>query len=129
MNYLVLKYVHILCVAVSFSLFCVRGLWMLKVYPPATERWVKVLPHVVDALLIASAIGMVAISPLVRWPLWIQAKIALVVVFIALALASFRLGGGRVLKGSVWLVAALLFLYITTLAVLKDPAGVLALLS
>ncbi len=129
MNYLLLKYVHILCVAVSFSLFFVRGLWMMKVYPPATERWVKILPHVVDALLLASAIGMVAISPLVRWPLWIQAKIALLVVFAALAIASFRLGRGRLIKGSIWLVAALLFLYITTVAVLKQPSGILALVS
>ncbi len=128
MNYLLLKYVHILCVAVSFSLFCVRGLWMMKVYPPATERWVKVLPHVIDTLLLASAIAMVAISPLVRWPLWIQTKIALLIVFLALALASFRLGRGRLARGGLWLVAALLFLYITTVAVLHDPAGVLALL-
>ena len=129
MNYLLLKYVHILCVAVSFSLFCVRGLWMMKVYPPATERWVQVLPYVVDALLLASAIGMVAMSPLVRWPLWIQAKIALLVVFVALAVASFRIGRGRVIKGSLWLVAALLFLFITTVAVLKEPSGLLMLIS
>ncbi len=127
MNYLLLKYLHILCVAVSFSLFCVRGLWILRVYPPATERWVRTLPHVVDALLLASAVAMVAISPLVRWPLWIQAKIALVAVFVALALVTFRSGAGRFLKSGLWLLAAVLFLYITTVAVLKTPAGILSL--
>ncbi len=128
MNYLFLKYVHIVCVAVSFGLFCVRGLWMMKVYPPATERWVKVVPQVIDGVLLASAIAMVAVSPLVRWPLWIQTKIALVLVFFALALASFRIARGRAVKSSLWLAAGLLFLYITTVAVLQQPSGILALL-
>jgi len=128
MNYLLLKYLHILCVAVSFSLFCVRGLWILKVYPPATERWVRMLPHVIDGALIASAVGMVMMSPLVRWPLWMQAKLALLTVFVALALATFRTGAGRWVKGGLWMLGALLFLYITTVAVLKEPAGILVLL-
>ncbi len=128
MNYLLLRYVHILCVAVSFSLFCVRGLWILKVYPPATERWVRLLPHLVDAALIASAVGMVVLSPLVRWPLWMQAKLALLAVFVALALAAFRSGAGRWVKGGLWVLAMLLFLYITTVAVLREPAGILTLL-
>ena len=128
MNYLLLKYIHILCVAVSFSLFCVRGLWILKVYPPAPERWVRALPHVIDTVLLASALSMVVISPLVRWPLWIQAKLALVAIFVALALATFRSGAGRLFKGGLWLLAALLFLYITTIAVLKEPGGILTLL-
>ncbi len=127
MNYLLLKYLHIVCVAVSFSLFFVRGFWVLKVYPPATERWVKTLPHVIDGLLLASAVAMVVISPLMRWPLWMQAKIALLVLYVALALIAFQGRGGRLWKGAAWFVGVLVFLYITTVAVLKEPSGIFVL--
>ncbi len=46
----------------------------------------------------------------------------------ALALAAFRSGAGRWVKGGLWVLAMLLFLYITTVAVLREPAGILTLL-
>lgn len=128
MNYLLLKYFHIFCVASSFALFFVRGMWMMRAYPPAQERWAKVLPHIVDALLVLTAVGMIAIAPKLGLPVWLQVKIGLLVVYVLLVLVVFRLGRNRLQKGAAWLAGLALFLFVTTVAVLRHPLGILSVL-
>jgi uncharacterized membrane protein SirB2 len=126
MGYLVFKYLHIFCAAASFALLFVRGFWILSVYPPAPERWVRVLPHVVDGLLILSAVAMLTIGPRLGWPAWLQVKLLLVLVYLGLAGFVFRLGSNRLQKGFGWLLVLVVFLYITTVAVIKHPLGILS---
>jgi len=71
-DYLSIKSVHVACVAASYLLFLVRGIWMIGDSPMLRRRWVRVLPHVNDALLLAAqtvffCIAAVAVtrSPLV----------------------------------------------------------------
>jgi len=52
-----LRAVHVTCVAVSYALFVVRGVWMIRESPLLRRRWVKVVPHIVDIVLLASAIA------------------------------------------------------------------------
>ena len=127
MNYLLLKYLHVLCVAASFSLFFVRGMWVMRAYPPAHESWVRLLPHAVDGLLLLSAAGMLATAQGAAWPTWMQVKIGLLVVYIVLALVVFRVGKNRFQKGLAWVLGLCMFLFITTVAVLQNPYGVLSL--
>ena len=128
MNYVLLKYLHIFCVAASFALFFVRGLWTLQTYPPAPEAWVRVLPHVVDGLLLATALGMFVTVAHLEWSAWLQVKLALVVVFVGLGLLVFRSSARRPLKAMAWLAGLLIFLFITTVALLHQPLGILTLL-
>jgi uncharacterized membrane protein SirB2 len=127
MNYLFLKYLHIFCVAASFALFFVRGLWIVKVYPSAQEPWIRVLPHVIDGLLLLSAAGMVATAQRFDWTPWMQVKLGLVVVYIALAVLVFRAGTQRLYKTLAWAGGLLLFLYVTSIAVLQHPRGIFSL--
>ena len=57
-DYLVIKAVHVTCVAVSYALFLVRGIWMIRDSAMLERRWVKVLPHVNDTLLLVAAIAL-----------------------------------------------------------------------
>ena len=127
MNYAFLKYLHIICVAASFALFFVRGLWVMRAYPPAPEPWIRALPHVVDGLLLFSAVGMVATVPRFDWAPWMQVKIGLIVVYFALAVLVFRAGTRRGYKVLAWIVGLALFLYVTTIAVLQRPLGIFSL--
>jgi uncharacterized membrane protein SirB2 len=127
MNYLFLKYLHIFCVASSFSLFFVRGLWVMRAYPPPGETWVKVLPHVIDTLLVLSAVGMLASVPRLEWPGWMQVKLGLLVIYVLFAIVVFRAGRNLFFKVAAWIGGMLLFLYITTVAVLQHPLGVFSL--
>ena len=58
MDYLSLKHVHMGCAAASGALFLLRGAWMLRASPALQQRWVKILPHLIDTALLASAIAL-----------------------------------------------------------------------
>jgi uncharacterized membrane protein SirB2 len=127
MNYLFLKYLHIVCVAASFALFFVRGLWIMKAYPSAQEPWIRALPHVIDSLLLLSAVGMLVTAQRIEWAPWMQVKLGLVVMYFGLAVVVFRAGTQRLHKTLAWLGGLLLFLYVTTIAVLQHPVGIFSL--
>jgi uncharacterized membrane protein SirB2 len=76
MSYLALKYVHVACVAISYVLFFVRGIWMMHVSSLLARRWVRIMPHVVDTLLLASAIALsVMIGQYPFTTPWLTAKV------------------------------------------------------
>ena len=128
MSYIFLKYIHIFCVAASFALFFMRGLWMVRGYPEPQEGWVRALPRITDGVLLLTALGLIAVAPGWGWSTWINVKFLMIAVYVVLALVVFRDGGLRWVKGVLWGFALLLFLQITSVAVLKMPGGVFSLL-
>ena len=58
LDYAALKSVHVSCVAVSYSLFFLRGVWALRDHVYLERRWVRIVPHVVDTLLLLSAVAL-----------------------------------------------------------------------
>lgn len=90
-DYALLKAVHVGCVVLSGTGFALRGALALAASPALQRCWVRVLPHVVDTLLLASAIGMAWIarlSPLAH-P-WLAAKIALLLLYVLLGTIALR---------------------------------------
>ena len=57
MDYLFIKNLHIASVVLSGCLFLLRGIWMLRESTMLQQRWVKIIPHIVDTLLLTSEIG------------------------------------------------------------------------
>ena len=129
MNYLFLKYIHLVSVAASFALFFVRGLWIIRSYPRSEEAWARILPHVVDTVLVLSAVWLLFSSPQKGWPGdWLTIKLLLIAVYVALALYVFHVARGLVTRMLLWVMALLVFLFATTVAVLHDPRGILVVL-
>lgn len=128
MSYLLFKYIHIFCVAASFALFFIRGLWTIRGYPAPQETWVRLLPYVADGLLLLSAMGLIAFTPRWEWTTWVELKFAMIVVYVVLVLMVFREGRPRWQKSLLWVLALLLFLQITSVAVLKLPGGIFSAL-
>ena len=58
MTYLVLKYLHVACVVLSGLGFSLRGWWMLNDSPQLKTRLARVVPHVIDSVLLGSALLM-----------------------------------------------------------------------
>ena len=128
MSYLALKHLHIACVVASGVGFLVRGIWMLMDSPLLRQKWVRVLPHVVDTLLLASAAGLSAM--LQQYPLvhgWLTAKVAGLLVYIALGMVALRHGRPKALRATAWVAALLTFLYIVSVALTHDVRGPLSL--
>jgi uncharacterized membrane protein SirB2 len=130
MDYATLKLIHESAVALSFAGFFARGLGMQRNAGWIRHRSAKMLPHVVDTVLIASAIALawtLRLSP-ANAP-WIAAKIAGLVVYIALGLVALRFGRTKAVRATAWALALLTFLWIVSVAITKDPRGILALVS
>jgi uncharacterized membrane protein SirB2 len=128
-DYLTLKLVHQGAVVLSLGGFCVRGAASL-----AGARWVagrtaKTLPHVVDSVLLLSALAMawmLRLSP-AQAP-WLLAKIVGLLVYIALGVVALRPGRPPAVRAAAWLGALATAGWIVSVAVTKDARGFLALL-
>lgn len=122
MSLLLLKTVHISCVVISYSLFFLRGIWSLRDSPIMRRRWVRRVPHVVDTLLLASAIAL-AFS-IEQYPFvdaWLTAKIIGLLLYIALGSVALRFGRSKTIRIAAWLAAQVVFAYIVLVAISHNP--------
>lgn len=118
MSILAIKYLHISCALASYTLFFIRGIWMLQSSPMLQARWVRIAPHIVDTILLASAIAMaylMSLSPLANG--WLSAKIVALLLYIVLGTFALKRGKTRTLRLACWIAAQLVFLYIVLVAV------------
>ena len=92
-TYTTLKTVHVACVTLSLAGFVLRGSWMLCGSALLHHRLTRVLPHVVDTLLLGSAIGMVIM--LREYPFaagWLTAKLVALIAYILLGTVALKRG-------------------------------------
>ena len=61
-SYLIFKHLHLTMVVLSGLFFVLRGGWLLQSSPQLQAKWVKISPHVIDTLLLLSAIAMLLVS-------------------------------------------------------------------
>jgi uncharacterized membrane protein SirB2 len=120
MDYLGLKHFHMSCAALSGSLFLLRGVWMLRASNMLQAKWVRIAPHIVDTLLLASAIGLAIWSQ--QYPgqqPWLTAKVGALLGYIVLGSIALKRGRTREQRLAAFAGALLLFAYIVTVAVTK----------
>ncbi len=113
MSYLAIKYLHITSVALSGGFFLLRGLWMLRASDMLQRRWVRVLPHIVDTLLLGSALLMVFWSR--QYPFvqpWLTAKVLALVAYIGLGTVALKRGKTKVVRRWTFMAALATFAYI-----------------
>jgi uncharacterized membrane protein SirB2 len=121
-DYLTLKTLHVSSVAASYSLFLVRGLWMMSGSPMLGRCWVKIVPHVIDTVLLASAITLAVMSR--QYPLeasWLTAKVLALVVYIGLGTVALKRGRTRAVRIAAWIAAQAVFAYIVAVALTRNP--------
>lgn len=121
MDYATLLKIHLATVALSLALFVLRGVWRMLDSPMLGKQWVKIVPHVNDTLLLAAAIGMLVVgglNPLKQG--WLMAKIAGLVVYIALGTLAIKRGETPQTRMLAFLGALLVFGYIVLVAVSKE---------
>jgi len=122
MVYASLKIVHVGCVAASYALFVVRGIWMMRESSHLQHRWVRIVPHLVDTLLLASAVALAVMSH--QYPLangWLTAKVAGLLIYIGLGTVALKRGRTRRVRVTAWLAAQAVFFYIVAVALTRQP--------
>lgn len=122
MPYIALKHLHVTFVALSGLLFLVRGIWMLRASPRLEQRWVRIVPHVVDTLLLASAIGLAVVSHQYPGQMpWLTAKVVALVGYIVLGTIALKRGRTQGVRTAAFIGALACFAYIVAVAVTKNP--------
>jgi uncharacterized membrane protein SirB2 len=120
--YLLLKHIHITFAVLTFISFSLRGFWMIRESPLLHRKLIRVLPHVIDTILLISAIAMVFImhmSPFAQS--WLSAKILALLVYIILGTIALKRGPTKPIRIISFVGALLVFSYIVYVAMTKTP--------
>lgn len=125
--YIVVKYVHVVSVVLSVGGFFLRGLWMMSGSPLLKRRWMRVLPHVNDSVLLVAALTLAWMSG--QYPFvtgWVTAKIFGVIAYIILGALALRDASTLRMRIACWFAALAVFGWIVSVALTRHPAGLLA---
>ncbi|MGZ5132975.1 MAG: SirB2 family protein, partial [Caldimonas sp.] len=115
--------------ALSLLGFFGRGLASLRGAAWVRGRLARTLPHIVDTVLLASALSLAWTWRLVPGAApWLTAKVVGVVVYIGLGMVALRPGRPVPVRAAAWVAALATFAWIVSVAITKNPLGVLALL-
>ncbi|HET9025706.1 MAG TPA: SirB2 family protein [Burkholderiaceae bacterium] len=124
--YSALKLVHVTAVVLSGAGFVTRYA-LLRAHRLPRSGFVRVAPHVVDAILLASALTLAWVGgfrPL-EVP-WLEAKLAGLVLYIVAGTIALKRGRTPARRATAFAVALLAYAYIVSVALTKHPLGWLA---
>jgi uncharacterized membrane protein SirB2 len=121
MSYLAIKHLHMTCAALSGSFFFIRGIWMLRDSPRLQQRWVKTAPHIIDTVLLGSALTMAVWSS--QYPFvqnWLTAKLLALVAYILLGTIALKRGKTKTVRSIAFVAALAVFAYIVKVAITRQ---------
>ncbi len=116
------KNVHVTCVFLTWLLFLVRGIWMLRDSALLQREYTRVIPPFIDTLLLISAI--VLATTLHQYPIthsWLTAKLIALLGYIGLGMVALTYGRTKSMRTAAWIGAQVCFFYIVSVALTHDP--------
>lgn len=120
--YLALKHFHMTCAGLSLLLFLLRGAWMFSGSARLQTKFARIVPHVVDTLLLASAVGLMFLIR--QFPFqqgWLTAKLVWLGVYILLGTIAMKRGRTPAVRGAAFVAAVAVFLWIVAIARTHTP--------
>jgi len=120
--YEIVKHIHLTVIALSVVLFLLRFILNAKQSPMLQKKWLKILPHIVDTLLLLSAATLCVL--LKQYPFvdaWVTEKLLALIMYIFMVTLALKLGRTSLMRG-IGLVGALSWIaYAGMVAVSKQP--------
>jgi uncharacterized membrane protein SirB2 len=117
-----IKHAHVALVALTFAGFLLRGVWMIQGSALLQRKPVRVLPHVIDTLLLLTGIALAVMIhqyPLVHG--WLTAKVLALILYIVLGTIAIRRGKTRAVRVLAWIGGLAVLGYIVAVAVAHAP--------
>jgi uncharacterized membrane protein SirB2 len=127
--YLVLRNVHIGCAILSIALFVLRGALMLAGSPRLHATLLRHLPHVVDTVLLTSALMLTTVIR--QYPFstgWLTVKVVLLVAYVVLGSIALKRGRTRTVRVAAFVAALSTIGFLVTVARAHHPMGMFAAL-
>jgi uncharacterized membrane protein SirB2 len=118
--YTFIKIIHMSFAMISVLGFLARGILKINESPLVDKKLVRVLPHVIDTVLLASAITLVIMSGQYPWVApWVSAKILGLVVYIGLGVVVMRTAKTRQARIAAFALALITVGYVFMVASTK----------
>ena len=121
-DYTSVKYLHMSCAAVSISLFTLRGVLQLQSKPWRDWALLRRLPHMVDTVLLGSAIWLawtLGQAPFVDG--WLTAKVLALLAYILLGMRALGKNTPEAQRPAYFVAALLSVGYIVGVALTHSP--------
>jgi len=116
------KDIHITCVILTWLLFVVRGIWMLRDSPLLRKKLTRRIPPVVDTVLLVSAIVQAVNTH--QYPIthaWLTVKLIAVLLYIVLGMVALTYGSTKRIRIVAWIGAQICFFYVVAVALTRNP--------
>ncbi len=127
--YLTLRHVHITCAILTITLFVFRGGLMLADSPWLQSRVLKTLPHVIDTVLLTSALMLTTVIH--QYPFttgWLTTKVLLLVAYVVLGHYAIKRGRTKAVRATAFVAALLVLGFLVSVARAHHPLGIFATL-
>ena len=85
-----LKLIHIALAYLTVFGFVVRGIWVLTDSPLRQQKWVRIVPHVIDTGLLALGVALMVTLSLSPWSGWLAAKLLGLLAYIGFGVVTMR---------------------------------------
>lgn len=124
-TYLVFKHLHIALVCLSVGLFILRFAWQFRQTASGQRRWVRVVVHIIDTLMLLSGVALVMIThfyPFSPQGIWLTEKLFGVIIYIVLGVVALgRRPRSQKVRWIAFLLALIVVYVIVKLAITKVP--------
>ena len=120
------KTLHVTTVALTGALFVLRAAWSVAAPARLTQRWVRLVPHVIDTLLLLSGVWLAVQIGMAGVRGWLPAKLVGLVLYIVLGTIAIKRGRTRAVRIGAAIAALATLGYIVSVALTKSPWGWLA---
>ena len=112
-----LKLVHESCVILTFISYSLRGFWMIIDSPLLGHKVTRILPHVIDTLLLLSGVTLAVLLYGDFYRLtWLMVKLGAVVIYIILGSIAIKYGKTKTVRIGALITAWCVFFFIVALA-------------
>jgi len=125
-----IKSLHVITGVATLSGFILRGYWMMVQSDKLQLKIIRIAPHIVDTVFLASGITLVLMLHLNAFSEpWLLAKFAGLLAYIVLGTFAIKRGSTQQIRVISFVAALAVFAYIVGVALAKSPASWLKLLA
>lgn len=115
-----IKLIHIGTAFISISFFIVRAFWVFRDSAMMNKKWVKIVPHINDTILLITAI-MLAVT-IQQYPFveaWLTAKFIALIFYIIFGMFALKRAKKKKNKIIFFILSLLTFSYIVGVALTR----------
>ncbi|MDT0581854.1 MULTISPECIES: SirB2 family protein [Alteromonadaceae] len=124
--YQMAMHLHVTAVVISLALFSFRFVLTIKGHGMLQQKWLKIVPHVVDTVLLASAVWLLTMSSMMQVDGWVASKVIGVVLYIVSGLFALKWAKNNRSR-VIGFASAIIWVGLTaSIAVSKQPFSFLA---